>query len=157
MCVRTRPAPPTSFSLVCKLGALVLILAATGCTPGTLRTELVADGFDLPVFVTSDPNDASRLFVLEQVSGLVRLVVGDEIQETPFLDIDDKVSNSGGERGLFSLAFHPQYSENGRFFVAYSDNNGATVVEEYLVSNDPGAADPDSGRIVISIPQPFTE
>ncbi len=63
---------------------------------------------------------------------------------TPFLDITSLVL-SGNERGLLGLAFHPDYEENGRFFVAYTARpDGANTVAEYRVSAQPALADPAS-------------
>jgi glucose/arabinose dehydrogenase len=72
----------------------------------------------------------------------------------PFLDITDRVG-SGGERGLLSVAFHPQYASNGFFFVDYTDTSGDTRVERYHVSADRNRADPASARLVIGIDQPY--
>jgi glucose/arabinose dehydrogenase len=133
----------------------VLLLALPACEPPAIRAELVADGFDRPVFVASAGGDASRLYVLEQVTGLIRVIEDGAVLSTPFLDIGDRVSSLGGERGLLSMAFHPGYAENGRFFVCYSDNEGATVIEAFVVSADPNAADRASGAIIMTIDQPF--
>jgi glucose/arabinose dehydrogenase len=57
-----------------------------------------------------------------------------------------------GEQGLFSIAFHPDYAKNGRFFVAYTDTRGDEVVARYHVGADPDVADPGSAKIVLTIP-----
>ncbi len=73
----------------------------------------------------------------------------------PFLDIGDRLT-AGGERGLLGLAFHPEYAENGRFFVDYTDQCGNTAVVEYRVSDDdPNVADPRHVEILLQITQPF--
>jgi glucose/arabinose dehydrogenase len=75
---------------------------------------------------------------------------------TPFLDIDAKV-RSGGERGLLSMAFHPDYESNGRFFVNYTrEPDGATVVSRFDVSGNPDVANGASEKILLTISQPFT-
>ena len=72
----------------------------------------------------------------------------------PFLDIVPRVL-SGGERGLLGLAFHPDYEDNGRLFVAYTRRpDGANVVAEYRVSEVPDQADPASERILLAVPDP---
>ena len=75
--------------------------------------------------------------------------------QTPFLNIASKII-AGGERGLLGLAFHPQYTSNGRFFVNYTRQpDGATVVSEFKVSaGDPNVAETEE-RIIITIAQPF--
>src|SRR5688500_5300623 len=59
---------------------------------------------------------SGRLFVLEK-GGRIRIIENDQLLETPFLDITDRVGSNGNEQGLLGLAFHPGYQENGRFFV----------------------------------------
>lgn len=72
-----------------------------------------------------------------------------------FLDIRTRVG-SGGERGLLSMAFHPRYPENGRFFVNYTNLAGDTVVARYQVSGDPNRANAASARTLLTIGQPFS-
>jgi glucose/arabinose dehydrogenase len=106
-----------------------------------------------------------RLFVIRQ-DGLIDIFENGLLRPTPFLDITAKV-NSGGEMGLLGLAFHPKYASNGKFYVDYTASNPNAqadpqhpyldVLEEYTVSSsDPYTADPMSGRILIAIPDPFT-
>ena len=81
--------------------------------------ELVADGFDQPVQVV-DPGDGSgRLFVVEQ-PGRIRIVDDGQVVPEPFLDITSLVGCCG-ERGLLSVAFHPDYANSGDVFVNYTD------------------------------------
>ena len=122
-----------------------------GGPPGTLAVEIVESGLNSPIFLTSPASD-SRLFVLEQ-SGRIWIISGGQRSNTPFLDISAQVQ-SGGERGLFSMAFHPNYAANGFFFVCYTDGSGATRVERYSVSGDPALADPNSAKLIIAVAQP---
>jgi len=116
-----------------------------------LRLEVVADGLDAPVLVTSPPGDP-RLFVVEK-PGRIRLV--DAAAAHPaFLDITALVGEEGLEQGLLGLAFHPGYADNGRFFVHYTDTGGRSVVAGYRVSADPDRADPESIRVLLVEEQP---
>lgn len=117
-----------------------------------LRLETVASGLSGPLYLTAPPAD-TRLFVVEQ-PGRIRIIANDALLPTPFLDITGKIA-SGGERGLLSVAFHPQYVSNGFFYVNYTDRNGHTVVERYRVSSNPNVADAASARPVLNIDQPF--
>ncbi|MDA1103989.1 MAG: PQQ-dependent sugar dehydrogenase, partial [Gemmatimonadetes bacterium] len=74
---------------------------------------------------------------------------------TPFLDISTSVS-SNGERGLLSVAFHPDYASNGFFFVNYTDGAGDTRIVRYTVSVDPDRAEGGSASAVLTVPQPFS-
>ena len=143
--------------------AILLLAAACGRSdPGGddpppvqttgVRLVEVASGFDSPVYVTSPPGDP-RLFVVEQ-GGRIKIVSGGQVLSAPFLDIAAKVS-SGGERGLLSVAFHPDYARNGYFYVDYTDTNGDTRVERYHVGASPNVADLGSAQLVIGIDQPY--
>ncbi len=124
------------------------------CEPGEieLALEIVAAGLSNPLYLTAPAGDA-RLFVVEQV-GRVRIVENGQLLSTPFLDITDRVG-SGGERGLLSIAFHPDYSANGYFYASYTENGGDTRIERYSVTADPNRADPSSANLVLSVEQPF--
>lgn len=116
--------------------------------------ELVASGLAAPVFLTAAPGDTERLFVVER-SGRVVIIRDGAVLSTPFLDIQGLVS-SGGERGLLSMAFHPDYSQNGEFFVDYTDVNGDTRVSRYRASGDPDVADAGSGEVILTVAQPYS-
>ena len=115
--------------------------------------EPVADGFDRPVHVADAGDGSGRLFVVEQ-EGRIRLVHDGRVLPTPFLDITPLVGCCG-ERGLLSVAFHPNYATNGLFFVDYTDVNGDTVVARYRVSaDDPNRADAASAETLLFVEQP---
>jgi hypothetical protein len=86
--------------------------------------------------------------------GQVVVFEGGHVLATSFLDIQSLVGCCG-ERGLLGLAFHPRYSENGFFFVDYTNTAGDTVIARYRVSSDPSAADSSSRVTLLTIPQPF--
>ena len=115
--------------------------------------EVVASGFSSPLYLTAPPSDA-RLFVVEQ-SGRIHIIENGSRLATPFLDITDRVL-SGGERGLLSVAFHPQYATNGFFYVSYNDHNGDTRIERYTVTADVTLADQGSAKLILSVEQPFS-
>jgi cysteine-rich repeat protein len=139
----------------CELEDTSALCAGVPSTPGTsLSIELVGV-FSSPVHVTAAPLDPSRLFVVEQ-GGTIRVIKDGVVLPTPFLDIDAQVQ-SGGERGLLSLAFHPDYENNGRFFVNYTrEPDGDTVVARFTVSGNPDVADAGSEAILFTIEQPFS-
>jgi glucose/arabinose dehydrogenase len=114
---------------------------------------IVTQGLQQPLYLTHAGDGSGRLFIVEQ-AGRIRVLVQGNLQPTPFLDISDRVW-AGGERGLLGLAFHPDYSRNGRLFVSYTRQpDGATVVAEYRRGSNPDHADRQE-RIVLTVPQPF--
>ena len=136
--------------------------ASTGtCAAGTpvagtpaLASTLVVGGLQSPLDVQAAPGDASRLFVVEQ-RGRIRIVRGSTLVGTPFLDISGRISCCG-ERGLLGLAFHPDYAQNGRFYVNYTNPQGHTHISEFRVSQNPDLASPDSERLLLFVSQPFS-
>ena len=114
----------------------------------------VVSGLSRPIGLTSAGDGSGRLFIIEQPG---RILIHDEmgLQETPFLDIRDRVNNKGSEQGLLGLAFHPDYAENGTFFVSYTGMNGASVISRFEVSSNPDQADGESESILLTIPQPY--
>jgi glucose/arabinose dehydrogenase len=126
--------------------------AASSSAPVKLAVEEVARGLDNPVYLTAPPEDA-RAFIVEQ-PGRIRVVENGKVLERPFLDITRKVGY-GGERGLLSVAFSPQYRTNGFLFVNYTDKDGDTRIERYKVSTDRNVADVASAKLVLAIDQPY--
>lgn len=112
-----------------------------------LAVDLVGFGFTRPIDLQVPKGDSARLFIAEQ-AGLIRIIKSGTLVPAPFLDIRSKTFGSG-ERGLLGLAFHPNYAQNGYFFVYYTDRSGRSVVERYSVStNNPDLADPNSAKLV---------
>jgi glucose/arabinose dehydrogenase len=113
-----------------------------------VRLRKVAD-FDAPVYVTSPPGDRARQFVVEQ-GGRVMVVRDGHKLRAPFLDIRSLVT-AGGEQGLLSVAFAPDYATSGLFYVYYTDKGGDQRIVEYeRASAD--RADPGSARVVLRMP-----
>jgi uncharacterized protein (TIGR03437 family) len=114
---------------------------------------LIADDLDRPISIANAGDGSGRLFIVEQ-RGKIIVLDGDTLLATPFLDIDDRASFDS-ERGLLGLAFHPNYEENGFFYVNYTDNNGDTVIARYQVTSNPNIADAGSEQVVLRQVQPF--
>jgi glucose/arabinose dehydrogenase len=134
------------------LSVAVLMLAPPALAqdaPFALQT--VAEGLDQPVFVTA-PAGETRLFIVEQ-TGKIRILEDGAIRETPFADFGGMI-RAGGEQGLLGLAFHPDYADNGRFFVNFTDRRGDTRVIGYTTSPGADAADMESGQELLFVDQP---
>ena len=106
-----------------------------------------------PLYVTHAGDE--RLFVVEQ-AGRIRIVRGTELAPQPFLDISDRVASSQLEQGLLGLAFHPDYKQNGYFFVNYTNLAGDTQIARFQVNaQDPETAVPASEVILLTLDQPY--
>ncbi len=116
---------------------------------GTPALQLVSDNLNSPIFVTAPPGDTARLFVVEQ-GGRIRVFHHDTLLATPFLNMARHIS-AGGERGLLSLAFHPRYAQNGRFYVYFTNPAGDIRIVGYLVTASPDIADSTSGDTVLAV------
>jgi glucose/arabinose dehydrogenase len=144
-----------SISIWRRAAAVVgLVVVALTALPGAtmaagLNLQLVASGYDSPVFLTNAGD--SRLFVVEKV-GYIKIVGGGT-----FLDIHDLVSTNG-EQGLLGLAFHPDYASNGLFYVFYNrKSDGKSIVAEFKRSTgDPDKANVNSRRRVLRMGQPYS-
>lgn len=155
---------------------LISSLALFGCRTASTATivpqprvglELVADGFAAPVVLASSRDGTGRLFVADQVGTIWILTADREWLDEPFLDLRNRMVGLNvayDERGLLGLAFHPEFNENGRFFVYYSAPlrseapkgwNHTSHLSEFRVSEaDPNEADPESERILLQVDQP---
>jgi glucose/arabinose dehydrogenase len=163
----TTSRPPVSFKkimalkwiLLCTLAVLLLLPAVpeSHAEDALNRLEISLDlhmsGLSLPVHITHAGDGSGRLFVVEQ-AGHIRIIRNDALLDTPFLTLVPRVSCCG-ERGLFSVAFPPDYSARNYFYVNYTNNSGNTVIARYSVTPDPDIADPDSEEIILVVPQPF--
>jgi glucose/arabinose dehydrogenase len=138
--------------LVAALSAVVLAsVAAAQESRAEARFRPVVSGLQDPVYVTATPTQPGRLYVVEQPGRIVVVQNGKRIA-TPFLDIRSQVQ-SGGEQGLLSMAFHPNYAEDRRIYVNFTDLNGDTRVMEYRVTGN--RADPKSARQLLFVEQPY--
>ena len=107
--------------------------------------------FRTPVYVAAPPRDPSRLFVVEQ-AGRIRVIHDGRRVGRPFLDIRRDVS-SGGERGLLSMAFAPDYARSRRFYVYFTDRTGDIRIQQFRRSaRNANVADPGSRRDVLRVP-----
>ena len=98
-----------------KLVIVFIMIQSFAFAQANLALELVAENLDNPLFLTGAPGQGNRLYVVEQ-GGRIVVIDGGEVAAEAFLDLTDTVT-SGGERGLLGLAFHPDFAENGFFFV----------------------------------------
>jgi glucose/arabinose dehydrogenase len=132
-----------------------LLAAATLFAPASearqqLSVQPVASGLSALTGISSTPSEPRRLYAVEQV-GRIRYLVNGRVRGT-FLDIRDRIT-SGGEQGLLSVAFHPSYARNHRFYVNYTDRGGHTRVVEFRSRNGRGVK--SSARQLLFVSQPY--
>ncbi len=116
----------------------------------------ITSGFIAPLLATHAGDGSGRLFIVQQ-DGIIRIWDGAQVLPTPFLNISGLVTFDG-EQGLLGLAFHPDYENNGYFYVNYVNTNDPveTIIARYQVSGDPNVADADSGQTLLTIEQPYS-
>jgi glucose/arabinose dehydrogenase len=137
-------------ALAAGIAGLVLATpAASAPEAARFHLKLVARGFDSPTYVAATRSEPNRLYVVEQ-PGLIRVLEAGRTRT--FLDIRRLVL-SGGEQGLLSMAFHPNYPKNRRFYVDYTDRNGDTRVVEYRSNGTRGLT--STARQLLFVDQPY--
>jgi|GEM_PF-979544 len=128
----------------------------------TAKIHLIARGFYSPLICTNAGDGSGRLFIGEQTGKIIILKNGTRLSK-PFLDLSSKIvkiSKIYDERGLLGLVFHPNYKNNGRFFVYYSAPKNGTginheaIIAEYHVSSNPDVADASSEKIIFRVNEP---
>jgi len=117
-----------------------------------LHMSLVASGFSDPVFVGAPRGQPGRLYVVEK-PGVIRLLINGKLRARPFLDIRSRVGSSDSEQGLLSVAFHPNYRNNHRFYVDYTDRNGDTRVVQFRSNGAVGL--PGTAKQLLFVDQPY--
>lgn len=134
--------------LACLLVIFLCAAEASAQVVGGLSTVRVASGLNQPVFVTAPPGDFTRLFIVQKTGQILILNLAtlasdpdpkNALNATPFLDLSSKVSTAS-EQGLLGLAFDPNYSANGKFYVYFvvpggSFNSGVIHVSQFHVSS----------------------
>lgn len=119
--------------------------------------ERVVGGVIRPVDIVNAGDGSGRLFILQQV-GVIRVLQDGQLLAEPFLDLRDRVGSAANEQGLLGIAFHPQFSRNGYFYVNYTDYSGDTVIARFTApAGESGfrpAGDASSELILLRVDQP---
>jgi glucose/arabinose dehydrogenase len=113
---------------------------------------IITSGLTRPVDLQSAFDGSGRLFILEKY-GAIRIFENGQLLAQPFLNIDDRVNDGSNEMGLLGLAFHPNYEQNGHFYVNYTGEGGDTRISRFTASGN--TADPNSEKVLMIIEQPF--
>jgi len=113
---------------------------------------LIASGLRRPVDIQPANDGSGRLFIIEK-QGDIRIYENGQLLDAPFLDITDRVNAGGNEMGLLGLAFHPDYEQNGFFYVNYTGDGGDTRISRFQASGN--SADSASEKVLLVIKQPY--
>ena len=141
-------------SLVSLLVLAAASLASSPASAQTITTKLIVSGLDTPLWAGSPPGDP-RIFIIEK-KGIIRNFRNGAVVSLKFLDIRSKTSKIG-EQGLLGLAFHPNFANNGYFYVNYTNGAGNTVVSRFTVpTSTPNQADASSELVILTQNQPYS-
>lgn len=123
--------------------------------PVLIFDTLIRAGLSSPVDIVNAGDGTGRLFIVEQ-TGTVKILSGGALLPGNFLDIPDSITG-GGERGLLSIAFHPDYENNRYFYVYYNNTAGDVRLTRFQTqAGNPNAADESTGVVLLTIAKPFT-
>jgi glucose/arabinose dehydrogenase len=145
--------------------SFLFLLLLAGCSGGSvapsstfpvLTLTRIASGFDQPVHVTHAGDNSGRLFVVER-GGVIRIIRDGAVLPTPFFELSGQVQAAGGEQGLLSVAFPPDFASKRYFYVDYTNRTGVgdTVVARYPMTANPDLASSTGGVELLSVSQPF--
>ncbi len=154
-----------SLSVLLLITFLIFVTACSKETSTNL-TNIVENGysvkevfpditFNRPLDIQNAGDKSGRLFIVEQPGRIYVLQDEDAKEKELFLDIEKLVNDSGNEQGLLGLAFHPEFEQNGYFFINYTDNKG-TVISRFKVNGNPNKADSSSELKILEFSQPYT-
>jgi glucose/arabinose dehydrogenase len=142
-----------TYSILLIASLLLVMMPTKAQTPVVAFSNAFSTALALPVDIKNAGDGSNRLFIAEQ-GGRIWIYNGTTLLPTAFLDISTLLS-SGGERGLLSLAFHPDYETNRYFFVYYTNLAGDITVARYrTLASDPNLADISSAQVILNIPKP---
>lgn len=117
-----------------------------------IELELIQEGLEQPLNIQNAQD--GRLFIVEKTGKIKVILENGNLSSTPFLDISEQLTTQG-ERGLLGLAFHPDFSSNGYFYVNYTNHEGNTEISRFQVdSSNPNIANPNSETHILHYLQP---
>ena len=120
-----------------------------------LEANLIASGFDQPLYVKNYPQNSNILLIVEQ-DGVIKIVKNKQTQEEPFMDISDRVHQTwypADERGLLGLAFDPNFKYNNNFYLNYVNQDGYTTISRFKSKDNLG--DSTSEEVLLQFEQPY--
>ena len=121
-----------------------------------LHLKLIAEDFDKPTYVTTNPNNSSIFYIMEQ-NGYIRIVNNATELKTPFLDITDRAHKPlfpGDEMGLLGFVFDPDFYDNGFIYVNYNDKDDNTIVSRFKSADN--IVDTQTEKEILKFKQPYS-
>jgi glucose/arabinose dehydrogenase len=118
--------------------------------PNSYTWQVIASHLQRPVDLKAD--GSGRLFIIEKL-GRIRILQNGQLSPDAFLDITDRVDSDGNEQGLLGLAFHPDFAQNGYFYVNYTGLGGTTYISRFHANGN--TADPNSEFNLLTVKQPY--
>lgn len=154
----TEPTAPSTAATEAPAAAPTAATGAASVTqfpdPAGFGWVEIVNGLDRPLDLADTGDGSGSLLLVEKV-GRIRVLQNGSLLPDAYLDITDRVRISGNEQGLLGLALHPNYLENGFFYVNYTNQDGNTVISRFSVTDDPNRADAGSEKIILTYAQPF--
>lgn len=135
------------------LAFLSFVFLSNANSQPLISFDTVVSGLSSPVDIEEVNDSSHRLFIVEQ-TGKIQIWNGTSLSTTAFLDVSSLISTANAEQGLLSVAFHPEYSSNGYFYIYYTNKSGDITVARYKRATA-DAADFSSGVVLLTIPKPF--
>lgn len=141
------------YSIILFTAVAALLYVRFNLNPASgVALELAVTGLDSPVQATWGPDNTDRFFVVSR-KGFIHIMVNNVLQEPPFLDISQQIASDGSEQGLLSVAFHPDFAQNGIFYAYYTKpDNEKTLVRYQTFADNHDRADPDIAVTLLTIP-----
>lgn len=110
---------------------------------------------DQVVDIRNAGDGSGRLFLVQR-HGRVRIIKNGSVLPTPFIDIDNRVRSAGGEQGLLSIAFAPDFAQSRHFYAWYTNPAGDTVLSRFIVGANPDRAIAESEEVLLTVAQPYS-
>jgi glucose/arabinose dehydrogenase len=148
----TQPQPDTATPVLPTPSETSIPVASTFPNAADYEWQPFVSGLARPVDIQPANDGTGRLFVIEKY-GVIRVIENGTLLDVPFLDISDRVNDRGNEMGLLGLTFHPDYENNGYFYVNYTGEGGNTRISRFQASGN--SSDPASEKILLIIEQPY--
>lgn len=130
---------------------LLIAIIRVSVAQETVAWQTVADGFTFITAIVQAPQDSSRIFIAD-LSGTITIIENELPLEEPFLDVSAHITTETYGQGLTGMAFHPNFSENGYFYISYTPPGNSPILARYTVSPDnPNQAQYDSELIILQV------